>query len=241
MEELGRAGVVGYLLQHKIVGHFRTIPNGTTRRTLRERQDKSLSRSPAPLGVGVGQAGAEPRDSESLPSESTIRPSTIDNSRVSAPERVQQALDALGLPGRVRVFDDGSTHTAQEAADAVGCALGQIVKTLFFMAESRPTMVLAAGDRQVDTALLAPILGVGRKKLKMGTPAEVMEYTGYPVGGVAPVGWPKPVDVVVDDSLKRFDEVWAAAGAPNAVFPARTEDLVRAVNGQWAAVVRSPE
>lgn len=172
--------------------------------------------------------------------ESTIRPSTIDNSRVSAPQRVQQALDALGLPGRVRVFDDGSTHTAQEAADAVGCALGQIVKTLFFMAESRPTMVLAAGDRQVDTALLAPILGVGRKKLKMGTPAEVMEYTGYPVGGVAPVGWPKPVDVVVDDSLKRFDEVWAAAGAPNAVFPARTEDLVRAVNGQWAAVVRSP-
>lgn len=173
--------------------------------------------------------------------ESTIRPSTIDNSRVSSPSHVQQALEALGLPGRVRVFDDGSTHTAQEAADAVGCELGQIVKTLFFMAESRPTMVLAAGDRQVDTALLAPILGVGRKKLKMGTPDEVMEYTGYPVGGVAPVGWPKPVDVVVDDSLKRFDEVWAAAGAPNAVFPARTEDLVRAVNGQWATVVRSPE
>ena len=173
--------------------------------------------------------------------ETTTRPPTLDNSRVSATERVQLALDALGLPGRVRVFEDGSTHTAQDAADAVGCALGQIVKTLFFMAESRPTMVLAVGDRQVDTALLAPILGIGRKKLKMGTPAEVLEYTGYPVGGVAPVGWPKPVDVVVDDSLKRFDEVWAAAGVPNAVFPARTKDLVRAINGQWATVVRSPE
>jgi Cys-tRNA(Pro) deacylase len=160
---------------------------------------------------------------------------------VSAPERVQRALEALGLPGPVRVFDAGSTHTAQEAADAVGCALGQIVKTLFFVAEGRPTMVLAAGDRQVDTALLAPILGVGRKKLKMGTPSEVLEYTGFPVGGVAPVGWPKPVDVVVDDSLRRFEEVWAAAGASNAVFMARTDDLVRAINGQWASVVRSPE
>jgi len=139
------------------------------------------------------------------------------------------------------VFDAGSTHTAQEAADAVGCALGQIVKTLFFVAEGRPTMVLAAGDRQVDTAMLAPILGVGRKKLKMGTPSEVLEYTGFPVGGVAPVGWPKPVDVVVDDSLRRFEEVWAAAGASNAVLMARTDDLVRAINGQWASVVRSPE
>ena len=139
------------------------------------------------------------------------------------------------------MFDAGSTHTAQEAADAVGCALGQIVKTLFFVAEGRPTMVLAAGDRQVDTAMLAPILGVGRKKLKMGTPSEVLEYTGFPVGGVAPVGWPKPVDVVVDDSLRRFEEVWAAAGASNAVLMARTDDLVRAINGQWASVVRSPE
>ena len=160
---------------------------------------------------------------------------------MSATERVQRALDALGLPGPVRVFDAGSTHTAQEAADAVGCALGQIVKTLFFVAEGRPTMVLAAGDRQVDTAMLAPILGVGRKKLKMGTPSEVLEYTGFPVGGVAPVGWPKPVDVVVDDSLRRFEEVWAAAGASNAVLMARTDDLVRAINGQWASVVRSPE
>jgi prolyl-tRNA editing enzyme YbaK/EbsC (Cys-tRNA(Pro) deacylase) len=89
--------------------------------------------------------------------------------------------------------------------------------------------------------MLAPILGVGRKKLKMGTPSEVLEYTGFPVGGVAPVGWPKPVDVVVDDSLRRFEEVWAAAGASNAVFMARTDDLVRAINGQWACVVRSPE
>ncbi|HMO96381.1 MAG TPA: YbaK/EbsC family protein, partial [Tepidiformaceae bacterium] len=136
---------------------------------------------------------------------------------------------------------DASTHTAQEAADAVGCELGQIVKTLFFMAEGRPTMVLAAGDRQVDTALLAPILGVGRKRLKMGSPAEVLEHSGYAVGGVSPVGWPEPADTLVDDSLRRFDAVWAAAGAPNAVFPARLDALVAAVNGQWAAIVKEPQ
>ncbi len=154
-------------------------------------------------------------------------------------ERVQAALEALALPGRVVTFD-ASTHTAQEAADAVGCQLGQIVKTLFFMAEGRPTMVLAAGDRQVDTALLAPILGVGRKRIKMGSPDEVLEHSGYAVGGVAPVGWPRAVDTLVDESLQRFEDVWAAAGASNAVFPAETAALVAAVNGQWAAIVKAP-
>ncbi len=161
-------------------------------------------------------------------------------SPVEAPEHVQQSLEALGLPGKVRVFDGESTHTAQEAASAVGCELGQIVKTLFFMADGRPTMALVAGDRQVDTSALADLVGVGRKRLKMGTPDEVFETTGYRVGGVAPVGWPRPCDIVVDESLRRFDEIWAAAGAPNAVFPARTEDLVTAVNGQWARIVKDP-
>src|SRR5512139_3084555 len=150
-------------------------------------------------------------------------------SLVEAPEHVQQALKDLGLPGKVRVFDGESTHTASEAAAAVGCELGQIVKTLFFMAEGRPTMALVAGDRQVDTSALAELVGVGRKRLKMGTPDEVRAATGYEVGGVAPVGWPHPCDVVADESLKRFDDVWASAGAPNAVFPARTGALVTAV------------
>ena len=158
---------------------------------------------------------------------------------MEATEYVQRSLEALGLPGQVRIFDE-STHTAQEAANAVGCELGQIVKTLFFMAEGRPTMALVAGDRQVDTGALAALVGVGRKKLKMGSPEEVLDITGYRVGGVAPVGWPKPCDIVVDDTLKRFDEIWAAAGDSNAVFPARTEDLVRAINGQWGAIVKAP-
>ena len=161
-------------------------------------------------------------------------------SAVSPQDRVRAALRKLGLPGEVTEMD-GSTRTAQDAATACGCELGQIVKTLFFFADGRPTVVLAAGDRQVDTALLAQLIGVGRKKLKMGSPEEVLAHTGFPVGGVSPVGQQNPSDVVVDDSLRRFENVWAAAGAGNAVFPVATEALVAAVNGQWATVTRAPE
>jgi Cys-tRNA(Pro) deacylase len=152
-------------------------------------------------------------------------------------ERVKAALIALGLPAEICEFD-ASTGTAEAAAAAVGCELGQIVKTLFFMAEGRPTTVLAAGDRQVDTVALAEILGVGRKKLKMGSPEQVSEHTGYAIGGVAPVGHLRQSDIVVDESLKRFAEVWSAAGTSNAVFAARTDDLVRCIGGQWAAIAR---
>lgn len=150
---------------------------------------------------------------------------------------MNEALAELGLPGRVIEFD-GSTKTASDAAHAVGCDLGQIVKTLFFIAGGRPTIALVAGDRQVDTAKLAELVGVGRKKLRMGSSDEVLSVTGFPVGGVAPLGLASPCDVVVDESLRRFEEVWSAAGAGNAVFPASTEALVRAINGQWAAIVR---
>lgn len=154
-------------------------------------------------------------------------------------ERVERALEALQLPANLRQFD-GSTRTAQDAADAVGCELGQIVKTLFFFADGRPTTVLAAGDRHVDTALLAQLLGVGRKKLRMGSPEEVLAFTGFSVGGVSPVGSANSSDVVVDDSLQRFSSIWAAAGAANAVFAAETNALVTGIHGQWAAITRTP-
>jgi prolyl-tRNA editing enzyme YbaK/EbsC (Cys-tRNA(Pro) deacylase) len=150
---------------------------------------------------------------------------------------VAAALRALGLPDALLVFE-ASTATAREAADAVGCEPGQIIKTLVFIAGGRPTMVLMAGDRQVDTAALAKVLGVGRKRLTMGLPGEVREYTGFDVGGVAPVGWPGPADVVVDESLRRFEQAWAAAGAPNAVFPVDVPKLAAAIGGQWATIAR---
>lgn len=152
-------------------------------------------------------------------------------------DRVREALTSLGLPAELRSFDS-STRTAQDAADAVGCELGQIVKTLYFSAEGRPTLALVAGDRQVDTSKLAEILGIGRKKLKMGTPEEVIAHTGFAVGGVSPVGSVHPCDVVVDESLQRFEQIWAAAGTGNTVFPAGTAALVSAIGGQWAAITK---
>jgi Cys-tRNA(Pro) deacylase len=154
-----------------------------------------------------------------------------------AASRVEEALRALGVPARVVEFE-ASTRTAEDAAAAVGCVPGQIVKSLFFMADGRPTLALVAGDRQVDTGRLAAILGVGRKRLKMGTPEEVLRFTGYEVGGVAPVGMATACDVVADESLQRFEEVWAAAGTGHSVFAIATEALGRATHAQWAAITR---
>jgi Cys-tRNA(Pro) deacylase len=158
----------------------------------------------------------------------------------SGTERVREALEGAGVEARVVEFAE-STRTAEDAARAVGCETGQIVKSLFFMAEGRPTLALVAGDRQVDTGLLAGIVGVGRKRLKMGAPAEVKEVTGYEVGGVAPVGLLRACDMVADESLRRFEVVWAAAGTGNAVFAIGTAELARVTNAQWAAITRSAE
>lgn len=154
-------------------------------------------------------------------------------------ERVRGALAEAGVAAGFREFDE-STATAGEAAAAVGCDAGQIVKSLFFLADGRPTLVLVAGDREADTAKVATIVGVGRKRLKMGTPEQVREYTGFDVGGVAPAGHLSPCDLVVDDSLRRFECVWASAGTPHALFESRVADLVEALGGQWAAITRTP-
>lgn len=154
-------------------------------------------------------------------------------------ERVQEAMRQLGLPGDVVLFGE-TTATAEDAAAAVGCELGQIVKTLVFLADERATVVLSAGDRQVDTAALAQLVGVGRKRLRMGTREQVLALTGFEVGGVSPLGMPAKHDVIADQSLRRFGVVWAAAGAHNAVFQVATEALGEATDAQWAAITREP-
>lgn len=168
-----------------------------------------------------------------IPSQTTATYAT----KVEPTTRVRDALAALGLGCELRTFD-ASTRTAADAAAAVGCELGQIVKSLFFLADGRPTVVLVAGDRQADTAKLAELLGVPRKKLGMGTPEQVEAITGYRIGGVAPVGHLQPCDLVADESLRRFATVWSAAGNGNTVFEAPTGDLIAAVRGQWAHITR---
>ncbi len=151
--------------------------------------------------------------------------------------RVQAALDRL-LPGRqVRRFET-STATSEEAAAACGCPLGAIVKTLAFLVDGDPLLVLAAGDRQVDTGAIAERFGVARKRVQMARPDVVIDATGYAVGGVPPVGHPRPLPALVDRSLERFDQLWAAAGEPNAVFPITLDELLHVTGGQPADCTR---
>ncbi|HEX6664320.1 MAG TPA: YbaK/EbsC family protein [Gaiellaceae bacterium] len=122
---------------------------------------------------------------------------------------------------KVRELAD-STRTAQEAAAAVGVGVGQIVKTLVFVDDDGPLLCLCAGDRRVDTAKL----GAGVRQARGD---EVREATGFAIGGVPPLGHERPLRTVVDESLRRFDTIWCAAGTPHAVFPVETEALIRAL------------
>lgn len=138
--------------------------------------------------------------------------------------RVQERLHARGLDVEVEVLPD-STRTAAEAADAVGCDVGQIVKSLVFTRDgSTPVMVLCAGDRRVDAARLG---------LRAASADEVRAATGFAIGGVPPLGHDRDRDLetLVDESLRRFETVWCAAGTPHAVFEVATEALIGAIPG----------
>jgi len=149
-------------------------------------------------------------------------------------ERVRQALAAHGLDMAVRELPQ-STRTAPQAAAAIGCELGAIVKSLLFLADDRPALVLVAGDRRADPVLLRAVLGASQ--VAMANADRVREETGFTIGGVPPVGHTQPLRVFVDRSLSRFETVWAAAGGPSAVFPIPYVRLVEITGGQVADVI----
>ena len=136
-------------------------------------------------------------------------------------QRLQDHLHDLGLDVEIRELSD-STRTAQQAANAVGVGVGQIVKSLVFVDANGPLLCLCAGDRRVDTAKL----GDGVRQAKGD---EVREATGFAIGGVPPLAHDHPVRTVVDASLRRFETVWCAGGTPHAVFPVGTEALIEAI------------
>lgn len=154
-----------------------------------------------------------------------------------AAQRVANAADALGLPIEIVTFDQ-STRTAEEAAAAIGCEVDQIVKSLVFAVNDQPVIALVSGGNQLDTAKLAGLLGVGRKKVKRADADLVRESTGYAIGGVPPFGHSWPLPVYVDDHLLAFDTIWAAAGTPNTVFSIQPDELVRATNGGVANIAQ---
>lgn len=135
--------------------------------------------------------------------------------RLSAKAKhVQDTLLMLGLDVHVVKLAE-STRTAAEAASAVGCTVGQIVKSLVFRAGEGPVLVLASGANFVDEERLAAFMGTPIKRARADF---VRQHTGYAIGGVAPVGHPKPIPTFVDEDLLQYEEVWAAAGDPFTVF-----------------------
>jgi prolyl-tRNA editing enzyme YbaK/EbsC (Cys-tRNA(Pro) deacylase) len=144
--------------------------------------------------------------------------------------RVQAALHELGLDAEV-VELAHSTRTAPEAAAAVGCELGAIVKSLVFRGASsgEAVLVLVSGDRRADEAALARALG---EPVERADADWVREVTGYAIGGVPPIGHPAPVRTLMDDGLERFDVVWAAAGTPRTVFPIAPGELARVTSAR---------
>ncbi len=162
------------------------------------------------------------------------------SSTTGSPEdRVREALAQRGFTADIRVL--GNTDTAPAAAAAVGCELGAIVKSLVFLADGNPVMVLAPGDRQVADAKLAALLGVGRKKIRFADAETAFRLTGYRVGGVAPVGHNEALPVYVDQDFDRFEVVWAAAGSSNSVFPVPLTELLRITGGKVVDACKRPE
>ncbi|HID63039.1 MAG TPA: YbaK/EbsC family protein [Anaerolineae bacterium] len=148
-------------------------------------------------------------------------------------EKVRQYFKDNGLDISV-VELDKSTRTAQLAAEAIGTELGSIVKSLLFLADGKPALVLVAGDRRADIKKLAQALKA--KKVKIADADTVRAETGFAIGGVPPVGHHTPLPTIIDRSLSRFETVYAAAGAPNAVFPIAYDVLLQITAGQVADV-----
>ncbi len=145
-------------------------------------------------------------------------------------EKVQKALNAIGLECRV-VEMPGSTRTAGDAAAAVGCTVGQIVKSLIFKGKrsGKPFLVVASGPNRVDQKKLAEEI---QEPIKMAHPDFVREKTGYAIGGVPPLGHLEPIDTYIDKDLLEYDEIWAAAGNPKSVFKLTPKNLHQMTNGK---------
>jgi prolyl-tRNA editing enzyme YbaK/EbsC (Cys-tRNA(Pro) deacylase) len=149
-------------------------------------------------------------------------------------QRVQRALQEKGLSLQVIELPD-STRTAVEAAQAIGCQVGQIVKSLVFRTteSEQPVLVLASGSNRVDEKSIAALLSEPVTRADAGF---VRERTGFAIGGVPPVGHVEAMPTFIDQDLLQYAELWAAAGTPHAVFRLTPDDLIRITAGQVARI-----
>ena len=153
--------------------------------------------------------------------------------RQGSAERVRAYLTEHLMNDHVIEFET-STKTAQQAADAAGCQLGQIVKSLVFVVGDQPVLVLVAGDRRGDTDAIAQIMG--GTEAHFADAETVRSATGYAIGGVSPFALPEGLPVLIDDSLERFEVVFPAAGTPTSMVEMRRTDLLDLAGGRVACV-----
>jgi prolyl-tRNA editing enzyme YbaK/EbsC (Cys-tRNA(Pro) deacylase) len=152
--------------------------------------------------------------------------------------RVQQALAAAGADFRVREFP-ASTRTSEEAAAAIGCGVAQIAKSLIFRAgqTDRAVLVMASGANRVDEKAVTRLLG---EKLERADADYVRAKTGFAIGGVPPVGHREAPVCFIDADLMALDEIWAAAGTPNAVFRLTPQGLLTLTGGRVVEIKKGP-
>ena len=150
--------------------------------------------------------------------------------------RVIEAGAALGVVVEPRHFPEGA-KTAQDAANAIGCSVGQIVKSLIFGVDGDVVLAYVSGDNQLDEPKLAAAAHGSR--CERVNADVVREATGFPIGGVPPFGHTTDLRVFIDPDLLTYDEVWAAAGTWNDVVPLSPDDLVRASDGLVVELKRS--
>ena len=138
--------------------------------------------------------------------------------------KFQEQLHSLGLNGPVVEFDT-TTRTAADAAGAIGCKVGQIVKSLIFKTKNggQPVLVFTSGSNRVDERRIEELVG---EPLGKADADFVRSVTGFAIGGVPPFGFPHPKHTYLDEDLLKYEKVWAAAGTPNAVFPIAPRDLL---------------
>jgi len=152
----------------------------------------------------------------------------------SSAQKVQDAIKSLGYPYEVIEFE-ASTRTALEAAERVGCEVGQIVKSLVFQGKTsqKPILILTSGANQVDVKRMKAHVG---EKIGRADPAFVRERSGYAIGGIPPLGHLHPIDTYIDEDLLQYGKIWAAAGTPNAVFELDADQLEKMTGGKVIAV-----
>jgi Cys-tRNA(Pro) deacylase len=149
-------------------------------------------------------------------------------------QKVQDTLTARGFANQV-VEHEQTTRTSAEAAAAVGCEVGQIVKSVIFKTKGsgRPVLVVASGVNRVNEKKLGELVG---EKLEKPDADFVRQQTGFVIGGVPPLGHSQPMITFVDEDLLQYGQIWAAAGTPNAVFQLTPDDLVKMTNGQVISI-----